>query len=300
LKFEPNTLKIAGGPIPASQRLENFSDWTEAGQPKTETRVRDEMRSESIDDVISRLDEIIERCHTEGSRLGFFPAMYRKTTLEVKRGLEAGRFEDPDRMELLDVVFAERYLDAYREHERGERPTGAWEYAFRAGHSARPSVIQHLLLGMNAHINLDLGISAVKVAPGDSLVSLKHDFDEINCILGELVDRVQDDIASVFPVFRALDFLCLRLDEAAVHLAVRQARATAWRKALALARTTSAADRETHIATFDRETVELAKAICPPSHLSPDPSLAGPGSGRRSRDPGEVKTVRRIIEALLD
>lgn len=251
---------------------------------------------QTIDDVVRSLDGIIERCHDRGSRLGYFPAMYRKTTLEVKRGLETGRFDDPDRLERLDVVFAERYLEAFQEHERGGRPTGAWAYAFQMGSSHRPSVIQHLLLGMNAHINLDLAISAVEVAPGPDLVSLKHDFDEINDILGELVDRVQDDLSSIFPLFRALDFLCLRFDETAVHLAVRHARSAAWEKAVRLSGLPSRDHRSSHIVEMDREVVSLARTICPPD----EPEALLPPGVAPEVEPGDVATVRRIIEALLD
>lgn len=254
------------------------------------------MRVRTIDDVIGRLDEIIEDCHHRGSRLGYFPAMYRKTTLEVKEGLETGRFQDPDRMERLDVVFAERYLEAFRRYRRGQRPTAVWEYSFHMGYSERPSVIQHLLLGMNAHINLDLGISAVDVAPGAALPALKHDFDQINHILGELVDRVQEDLAAVFPLFRALDFLCLRLDEAAVHMAVCRARSTAWHKAVTLAGLRTPDARHAHIDAFDQEALSLAETICPRDHLPTGAAADGPPEVPA----GDTATVRRIIQALLD
>lgn len=251
------------------------------------------MGPRDIDGVVRALDDIIETCHRDGSRLGYFPAMYRKTTLEVKRGLEEGRFRDPELLERLDVVFAERYLEAFRQGERGEEPAAAWAYAFRMASSTQPTVIQHLLLGMNAHINLDLAISAVDVAPGTSLASLKHDFDVINDILGELVDRVQEDLAGVFPLVRALDFLCLRFDETAVHLAVRRARASAWEKAMVLAALPSASDRDACILAFDREVAGLARTICP---------FRGDGSDGRGRaeEDGDPEAVRRIIESLVD
>jgi len=36
--------------------------------------------------------------------------------------------------------------------------------------------MQNLLLGMNAHINLDLGIAAVQTCGGADLIMLKDDF----------------------------------------------------------------------------------------------------------------------------
>jgi hypothetical protein len=254
--------------------------------------MRSTVQSQTIDDVIRQLDGIIERCHDRGSRLGYFPAMYRKTTAEVKKGIETGRFEDPARMERLDVVFAERYLRAFEQFERGERPTAAWDYAFSLETSEDPTVIQHLLLGMNAHINLDLGISAAQIAPGPSLDSLKRDFDEINTILGELVDRVQDDLASVFPLLGLLDFVCLRFDEFAVHRAIVQARSEAWDRAVSIARCGSDTERSTWIEQFDRQTVRLSRSICPP----PETMTAA----AKRENIREARTVRRVIEALVD
>ena len=112
----------------------------------------------SIDEVIARLDAIIDRAIVERDRLGFFAVLYRTVTVAVKEGIAARRFQDGPRMERLDIVFANRYLQAFDQHRRGESPTRSWRAAFQAGASRRVVILQHLLLGMNAHINLDLGI----------------------------------------------------------------------------------------------------------------------------------------------
>ncbi|MBL7713183.1 MAG: hypothetical protein JNL13_11980, partial [Chitinophagaceae bacterium] len=110
----------------------------------------------SIDEVIAELDQVIAACLRTGSRAGYFACLYRKMTLAVKQGIAKGLFEDGQRMERFDVHFANRYLAAYRQYSSGEACTNAWCRAFEAGAQAH-TVIQHLLLGMNAHINLDLG-----------------------------------------------------------------------------------------------------------------------------------------------
>jgi len=58
-------------------------------------------------------------------------------------------------------------------------------------------VPQHLLLGMNAHINLDLGVAAARVCPADQLPNLKNDFDRINLILSDLIGAVQEELAEI-------------------------------------------------------------------------------------------------------
>jgi hypothetical protein len=246
------------------------------------------MSAQTIDSVIERLEDIIAWSYDCGSRIGFFPALYRKTTIEIKRGLGIGRFEDPERMEVLDIAFAGRYFEAFERHRQNEQPTRAWAYAFRMADHHAPSVMQHLLLGMNAHINLDLGISVADVAPAEALPGLKHDFNEINAVLGELIDRVQEDLASVFPAIHQLDDIGGALDEQMVRFSIKKARAAAWHKAELLAGLPAGADWTSHIRDFDRETTLFAQTLC----LMRRRPLPAPA--------GDRERVRRMIEALMD
>ena len=43
------------------------------------------MPAKTIDEVIQQLDEIIDRSYWQKSRLGYFAALYRKVTIEVKK-----------------------------------------------------------------------------------------------------------------------------------------------------------------------------------------------------------------------
>jgi hypothetical protein len=114
----------------------------------------------SIDEAISAMDRNIDRCLEGADRAGFFAAMYRAVTARVKQGIEDGWFDDCDRMERFDVLFAHRYLDACRRWEAGSEVTDAWRLAFETSERSDCIALQHLLLGINAHINLDLGIAA--------------------------------------------------------------------------------------------------------------------------------------------
>ncbi len=68
--------------------------------------------AKSIDEIVVDLTEIVERARADKSRIGYFAAMYRKVTLAIKEAIDAGEFDDAERMSLLDVVFAQRYVDA--------------------------------------------------------------------------------------------------------------------------------------------------------------------------------------------
>jgi hypothetical protein len=189
----------------------------------------------TIDEVIARLGDVIERSVRERSRLGFFAALYRKVTVKVKEGIAAGRFDDGPRMERLDVTFANRYLTALERFRGGQPPTPCWLLSFEAAATWPPIILQHLLLGMNAHINFDLGIAAATVSPRDELPSLKHDFNEINTILAGLVGEVQSGIDRLSPWIKLLDHIDPKADKAIVNFSMEKARAAAWRVAERLA-----------------------------------------------------------------
>ena len=126
-------------------------------------------RPTTIDEVIDRLDELIGWAATEKSRLGYFAALYRGVTVKVREGVATGAFEDGPRMERFDVIFANRYLDAVRVYREGNNPSRSWLFAFESAKGVRPVVLQHLLLGINAHINLDLGVAAAEVSKDGEL-----------------------------------------------------------------------------------------------------------------------------------
>ncbi len=193
------------------------------------------MAARSVDEVLEALDAIIARAIQEESRLGYFAAIYRKVTAAVKEGIETGFFDDGSRMERLDVVFANRYLSALDLFQQGARPTRSWQLAFEAAADWRPIILQHLFVGINAHINLDLGIAASQTAPGRELPGLRRDFDRINEILAWLIHEIQDDIDEVSPWISLLDWIGGRHDEEVVRFSIDVARAEAWRFATELA-----------------------------------------------------------------
>ncbi|PAP77514.1 DUF5995 family protein [Rubrivirga marina] len=187
-----------------------------------------------IDGVVRALDGIVDDCRVRHCRLGLFAALYRRVTVEVKGRMGKGQFVDAERMERLDTRFANRYLEAYARHRSGEAPTRAWAAAFEAREDDRLVVLQHLLLGMNAHILLDLGVTTAEIARRHDTDGLKHDFDAINRVLADLVDEIQEEVGRTSGLLRTLDRLGGRLDERVLGFGLATARRRAWRHALAL------------------------------------------------------------------
>lgn len=248
------------------------------------------MSAETIDDVINKLSRQIARHRDTGSRRGYFPALYRRVTVAVKEGIEQGRFDDGPRMERLDVVFANFYLRACEAWQRGEQPSHAWGVTFRAASDWPPVVLQHLLLGINAHINLDLGIATAEVARDGSLPALRADFDRINDILGAMTVDVKDELVAIWPLLRVFDNVAGTLQDGFIHFSLARAREHAWWVAEQLTQMDEGS-RPAFIAQVDQRTADLGRIIWKPP-LRTRILLLGVRLGERG-------TVPRNIDRLM-
>lgn len=227
----------------------------------------------TINDVLKELDDIIDITVREDSSLVIFAFVYRRTTVKIAEGIEKELFEDARRMERFDVDFAKRYIQAFWRH-RHEKPVPfAWEIAFHAAENIEgqePTIMQHLLLGMNAHINLDLGVTAAETVPAGQIKAFKKDFMMINTLLAELIDEMQHRIARVSPLMFLLDWIGERNDEAVINFSISKARSFAWSVACTLAHAEEG-EKEHIIREVDEQIAGLAKSVvAPPGFLLPN------------------------------
>lgn len=192
-------------------------------------------QAQSIDEVIAILQDIIQESLKEKSTKGYFAVLYLKVTQKVKEGIANGVFEDGPRMEKLDVIFANRYIEAYYLYQNNQPTSKSWEIAFEQSNNYWLIVLQHLLLGMNAHINLDLGVAAAQVCPKDAIVGLQNDFNTINTILSSLVADVEQDLSEIWPILKWILNKTKGIDTFLIDFSMKQAREGAWKFALLLA-----------------------------------------------------------------
>ena len=219
------------------------------------------MADRSFDDVVRDLTRIVETSRSERSALGMFPAMYRTVTVTVGEGAEAGVFDDPQRVRRLVAVFADRYVDAYDTHRAGGDAPLAWGLAFEQADRGRCSICEHLLLGMNAHINLDLGVAAAEVSTADDHGSLRNDFDRVNAVLFALIDALQGAMGSVSPWMAHLDRFGLGFDEALMRVGIGEARGQAWEFSQRLV-AADAPSRPALIADQDVDARRIGRLLC--------------------------------------
>lgn len=219
-------------------------------------------QAKTIDAVLGQLDQIISDTTAANNYLFLFAHVYRETTQKVKEAIDAGRFENGKRMEKMDVFFANLYIQAYHDFQANKSIPKSWAFAFNV-QSEKLSLIQHVLLGMNAHINLDLAVAAANTVQGKEIIYLKKDFMTINEILAELTNAMQKNLGKVSFMLKILDIFGFRSDEKIINFSIKKARDFAWINALELALVDGKL-KHSRINEIDKRVLELSKMIKAP------------------------------------
>jgi len=220
------------------------------------------MPATTIADVINQLDEIVKQSQQNSDRAGYFAALYKKVTVAVSNKINERFFDDNARMEKLDVVFANRYLDAYQQYKSGKPCSASWQLAFDSTRTWKPMVIDHLVAGMNAHIGLDLGIAAATIAPGNLVNGVQDDFNKINTILNGLVNEIKTDLFAMWPLSKYLSKLHAdKLENDIAGFSMTIARDAAWQVALAYAPLITDTAKESYITERDKNVACFGKKL---------------------------------------
>src|SRR5262245_2207570 len=157
-------------------------------------------------------------------------------TMTIRDGIRAGRFQDGARMERLDVEFANRYLVTREQYAAGELHGQTWLQAYETATSDRYTILQQLLIGINPHIMIDLGVAAARTCSGKELAGLAHDFNTINIVIGSLFPIVDAELDELSPVERAIDHSFIgRIKDHAINAAIDEGRKSSWGFAVSLA-----------------------------------------------------------------
>jgi len=204
------------------------------------------------------IDELRDIALDADDAAGHFPALYVRVTDDIAAGIRAGQFQDGERMERLVEAFAGHYLRA----RRAEGPVPrCWQATWDVAADPDLLIGQHLLLGINAHVNYDLAQAIVEVAPHyGGLEAVRGDFGIINDVLA----------GSFTGVIRDLDAVSRWASEAAAlgggrlfNFSMRTARAQAWGAAERLYPLAEPARRD-YVRELDRLVSVLAYMITRP------------------------------------
>lgn len=222
----------------------------------------------TIEEVLQKLDEIISWAKENQSPAGYFACTYRIMTAQVLKGIQQKKFEDNPRMTVLDVAFASRYLEAWESYSTGKRCSNSWYIAFEAAKNKDLLILQHIFLGMNAHINLDLGISAASIMPNRKIAPLKKDFENINNVIASINQKVQDSLNRICYPVELIDKISNGKDNAVLDFAISKARETSWATAVMTSNAPNLL-KESVIGIVDYAAAKVASQIISPRILMP-------------------------------
>ena len=215
---------------------------------------------------------------------GYFAALYASFTARVAASVEEKKFDDPERMERFAVAFANLYVKAFRREI--PRPS-CWQASWNVVENSELLILQHLLLGINAHVNHDLPQAVVAVAGDGDLEPIRDDFNTINDLLADTNQSVIDN----------LDRVSRWANEAAglgggraFNFSLRVARGQAWGAAGRIHALEGEA-RKAYIAELDRLVTVLAFLVTQP--LAPVRPLVWLARRLEENDP------RKVTAALL-
>lgn len=182
-----------------------------------------------------------EMWEAQGDPRAIFLSCYHLMTLNMLKAIDQGEFSDPAWVENLLNHFAGYYFNALEAYEKSEPDTPeAWRVAFEAARQSDLSAIQHLLLGVNAHINYDLVLAEVDLLdgewarlPGYLRQQRLSDHNYVNQVIGRTIDSVQDSILERRESWLDLvDRLFGRADEWLISRLISAWRDDVWQEAL--------------------------------------------------------------------
>jgi hypothetical protein len=194
-----------------------------------------------IEALIERMTGQQAELEAAGDGRAAFHATYLRTTRAVARALADGAFADGPWVERWDVAFADLYLDVLDAARRGEPVPRPWAVAFAAAASGRGlHEVQHVLLGMNAHINYDLPRALLAVISDDEfadpvvIARREADHRRIDAVLAARVRAEDGELRAAGPARSWRDSLLQPLNRAATRRLLRESRAKVWANAALL------------------------------------------------------------------
>jgi hypothetical protein len=175
----------------------------------------------SKQDVIKKMEQTAQQWESQQDPRAIFLRCYSMMSANMLQALEDNRFQNTEWVATLLHRFADYYFDALACFDCGEEVPAVWQHVHQLSTGKKLHVLQHLLLGVNAHINYDLVLTLNDVLKKDwqklspeERQSRYQDHVRVNTIIAETIDKVQDEVVEQYnPRMDLVDQLMGRLDE---------------------------------------------------------------------------------------
>lgn len=243
-------------------------------EPGPEERLRDILAIEfrTVDEVAIALAGVESVCLPLRDRRGVFATAYLAITRAIEREILAGGFNDAEWATRYLVCFGNLYRRAFLAWGSGTPASTpkSWGIAFDAARTGTGFVIQHLLLGINAHINHDLALALDEVGIDRDRPAKYQDHARVNAVLEAATAALKLEVSGKYaPILERLDWIAGRLDDDIVRFSIPKARDHAWSCAVSLSGARSAVERAIILRALDEQAAVMARLILAPPTRHP-------------------------------
>jgi len=150
----------------------------------------------TIPEFLTRLGQIKAAINDPNDGVSIFNDLYTVITDRVYQGTQTGFFGDPTYITALDVAFANRYLDALRDHDAGKHTPDPWGALIQKRADGAVQSVQFAAAGVSAHINYDLPHAVLEVWGGPSGPgpdnTIQHDtYQKVDKIFSEEMEKLR-------------------------------------------------------------------------------------------------------------
>jgi hypothetical protein len=212
----------------------------------------------------------VESWEQAGDQRAIFLRCYWMTTTNLEHAIFEGQFQDSGWITGLLQLFARYYfhaLDAYQRQARGLPQV--WRYTYDAARLPGFLPLQHLMLGVNAHINYDLVLALTNLLQrewaqlsDEQRLSRHADHTQVNQIIAATLDDVQDQVIERWqPAMSVVDLVLGPLDEWVTSQWIFRWREAVWQNAVRMLNADGAPQREALRRQVSRKALQRAQAI---------------------------------------
>lgn len=220
--------------------------------------------------VIAHMQSFVQRWDEAADRKAVFLRCYSMMTANMLAAIERGEFTDRDWVDRLLHRFADYYFDALDRYERTPAAAPAvWRLAHDATRDPATLPLQHLLLGVNAHINYDLVLTLADLLEPEwgalsapQRAARYRDHGHVNRVIARTIDAVQDEVLEpAMPGMSLLDVLMGPLDEYLIARLITGWREDVWQNAARLMEARARGDDAPVLAQVEAFTLRLGRRI---------------------------------------
>lgn len=234
-----------------------------------------QFRPRTVEAALEAMQHALEYFHRTSDFRAVFLRAYYITTRNISRAIDQQKdfnnpiFFEPDWIRKLSGKFASLYFASLNTFNKDRQEERAWKVAHGMAADKRSSVVQDLLLGINAHINYDLPVALyqnlVEHDDGPDIISLakrKFDHDQVNNIL----IRSFDDISITIPreyggSMKAARVADLYIYESLTRLGLKHYRERVWWDGISLLSAESEEQRQLVMHKLNWESAKIAGTI---------------------------------------